>query len=155
MGGRGSSSGKASASGAGSTKNGKFGFGVTQNGESYISADKALFEGDTLEITRQYDTRLRGVNWQKASALNATSDGNGNITLNYANAVDYTERNSKTTDMRYEVKTGFTISGRGEVKSTGIDFDNVKEISGRTYGIGDLVKQHGFKWDRDKKVWRK
>lgn len=155
MGGRGSSSGRGAKGGGTQKQNGKYGFGVTPNGKSYVSADKALYEGEPLEITRIHDKRLPSIFYQKASALVATSDGNGRVILKYADAVEYSEKNAYTTDMRYEIKTGFTVTDGGYVKSTGIDFDKVTEISGKTYGIGSLVKQHGFRWDRDRKVWKK
>lgn len=160
MGGRGGSSGSRGGGGAKSAKTpkGKYGFGVNSSGQSYISADKALYEGETLELTRQYDKRSAGMNWGRSnegSALEAVSDGNGHITLDYAKASEFNERNRYKTDIKYEIKTGFTIDRRGRTESTGINFDNVTEISGRTYGIGELVKKHGFKWDRDSKVWKK
>jgi hypothetical protein len=145
MGGRGGASG---------VSGGKYGYGVNSQGQSYLSADKALFEGNTITVTRQIDTRTRGFDTGGNSALEATSDGNGKISLNYASAVSYDERNSRTTDAKYEIKTGIAIKGRN-VESTGIDWDKVSTISGKTYGIGDLIKPMGFKWDGVEKVWRK
>ena len=47
----------------------------------------------------------------------------------------------------------FQFSGVGEVK--GVNWDNVKAVSGATFEIRPYLKQMGFKWDGAKKSWVK
>lgn len=163
MGGRGGSSG----SGAGGT------------GNVYKSADKTLY---TSKNETLYVERLLGTSQE--SVLTAKTDGNGNLTLTNADYNGIYEQNSKTKYATYELKTGITnasdlhkakdydnpkeskyskenevvFEGKrstSRVRSVGIDWENVKSVSGDTYNVKDLIKDKGFKWDGSKKRWVK
>lgn len=109
----------------------------------------------------------------------ATSDGNGNVQLNYASPTEYYKQNSKTTYALYEMKCGITnadeIHGSRRfsnddyvkhskvkdensvngIRSVGINWDKVNSVSGQTYKIKDLLKSKGFKWNSAGKSWDK
>lgn len=146
---------------------GRSGTGKTGGKVKYISSDKTLTASKPIYITRN----LGG--YDSGSILDATTDGNGNISLNYNNnRLETYRQTSKTTVGLYELKNGITnmrsqdskTADWGEqrsrtefdnVKSVGIDWSNVKSISGKTYGYGDFFKEKGFKWNRDQKRWEK
>ena len=162
MGGRGSASGRA---GGGSPI-------------KYKSSDNALYESPN-EVLYVERIDYFGSN---TDVLNATSDGNGNITLDYARADDFYQQNKRTKYGLYELKTGITNAndihasrldnatyGRGtgkssnvksensygDVRSVGIDWDKVKSVSGKTFNIKDMLKHKGFKWNSSEKNWKK
>lgn len=130
----------------------------------YISSDKTLTASKPIYITRE----LGG--YGGGSVLNATTDGNGNISLDYNNnRLETYKQTSKTTVGLYELKNGITDMRSqdsktdwgevrpktGDIKSVGIEWSNVKSISGKTYGYGEFFKEKGFKWNRDSKRWEK
>lgn len=114
--------------------------------------------------------------------LEAKSDGNGNITLGYATADDYYNKNSKNKYAVYELKCGITNAGdiknnssnipdafqsktskykpeneetKYGIRSVGIDWNKVNSVSGQTYNIKSLLKAKGFKWNGAGKNWVK
>lgn len=143
----------AMSAGGNATVNGKYGYGETSDGKPYLSSDKATFEDAPIQFRRVLSAIVRESGYQE-TALVAKSDGNGNLTLSYAEADSYEEKNKKTSYANYSISTGITVRER-DVQSAGIDFSHVRTISGKTYGISPLARQHGFKWNRDKKIWEK
>lgn len=94
MGGRGSS-GKRKGGGGG--------------GKQYLSEDKALYTDGENEVL--YVERLitnPGTPYLGEDVLSATSDGHGNITLDYASPDSYYQQNSRTSYGLYRLQTGIT-----------------------------------------------
>ena len=114
--------------------------------------------------------------------LEAKSDGNGNITLGYATADDYYNKNSKHKYAVYALKCGITNTSdigndsskipdafqnktskykpenedsKYGISSVGIDWNKVNSVSGNTYNIKALLKNKGFKWNSTGKNWVK
>ena len=137
MGGRGGSSGM--TSNRGYTKDGT----IKQNGE------------------KMFAERMTGGNiyGSQAVVLEATTDGNGNLTLEYAQPVGYRQQNSKTSYAQYELKAGLTnrspTGKTTEFRSNNIDWDKVKTVSGKTYGTQYFMRQQGFSWDSAEKKWKR
>ena len=50
---------------------------------------------------------------------------------------------------KLEVQTNIQVEQRG------INWNNVKSVSGKTYDIKDNLKQLGFQWDRNSSKWVK
>lgn len=119
------------------------------------SADGAIYEGrkDIKHIETRY---IEGNGWirrvYKSEVLEASTDGDGNITFNYARATtdEKTAKTNKTHYVSYDLK-----AGAEDGKTFGIKWENVKSVSGQTYKLRDEIKEHGFVWDRDNKQWVK
>ena len=122
---------------------------------NYVSGDKTLLKGDTVRVER-----LTG-GWYGSDAivLQAATDGKGNLTLSYADADDYRQQNKRTTYAVYDLQHGITNrsdSGKStDLKSVNIDWGNVKSVRGKTYGTQSLMREKGFKWDPQNKIWKK
>lgn len=108
-----------------------------------------------------YAERMTGGNsyGSQAVVLEATTDGNGNLTLEYAQPVGYRQQNSKTSYAQYELKAGLTdrspTGKTTEFRSNNIDWDKVKTVSGKTYGTQYFMRQQGFSWDSAEKKWKR
>ena len=91
-----------------------------------------------------------GQNW-KHTVLKASDAGGGGISLDYATPKSYEHPNRNTTVARYELEHGVWSSQDGDRSpgSVGINWDNVKFISGRTYDAQYLLKEKGFRWNRN------
>ena len=151
------------------------------NAVKYLSADNALYESsdEVLYVQRE----IGGVYGVPGDdVLQAKSDGNGNITLGYATADDYYNKNSKHKYAVYDLRCGITNAGDIKnnssnipdafqsktskykpeneetnygVRSVGIDWDKVNSVSGNTYVVKPLLKKKGFKWNPSGKNWVK
>lgn len=136
MGGRGSSSGMG---GGGSSK--------------YTTSDKTVMEIAPTTIKGGYGTDKDTI----SKVLEVRAKGNGEIELkeNYGNVVGGSR---KYPVKEYNVKGAYIITDtdyKSIPENKGINWDNVKTISGSTYGIGTLVKSKGFAWDSSDSVWKK
>lgn len=119
---------------------------------------KASSDG-TLDRTkpRTIETRyIEGRGWQRGryddEVLEAKTDGNGNVSFQYAKADNYekTAKTNKTNHVTYTVSHG-AVNG----ETFGINWDKVKSISGQTYNLREEAKKHGLKWDGATKTWRR
>ncbi len=138
MGGRGGSSGI--VANRGYTKDGT----IKQNGEKMLAeriAGSSAWGGDDSIV------------------LEATTDGNGNLTLSYAKAVGYRQQNSRTSYAQYEISAGITNQSpsgkRIDLKSNNINWEKVKSVSGKTYGTQSFMREQGFTWDSSEKKWKR
>lgn len=103
------------------------------------------------------------------------------MTLDYATADDYYNKgNSKKKRYAvYELKSGISdakdikydswipdsFQGKASktkpendmygIRSVGINWDKVRNVSGKMYGIKDFLKDKGFKWNSAGKNWIK
>lgn len=91
-----------------------------------------------------------GGGW-KHTILEASDAGGGGISLDYARAKSYEHPNRNTTEARYELEHGVWSSQAGNRSpgSVGINWDNVQFVSGRTFDVQDLLKEKGFRWNRN------
>lgn len=148
----------------------------SSGGRKYLSTDKALYEtsGEGLYVERHT------YSMHDITILTATSDGAGNVTLNYAKPQEYFKQNKKHTYALYAIKCGMVtgaddIHGSrrftddklnksskvkdgndyGGIRAVGMNWGKIKTISGKTYDVSALIKQKGFKWDKSTKSWVK
>ena len=91
-----------------------------------------------------------GNSW-KHTVLQASDAGGGGISLDYATTKSYEHPNRNTTVARYELEHGVWSSQDGDRSpgSVGINWENVKFVSGRTYDAQYLLKEKGFRWNRN------
>lgn len=131
---------------------------------SGVRASGAYTRDKTIKLNgeKKYVERLTGMRsygGDDAVVLEAKTDGNGNLTLSYAQAIGYRQQNKKTSYAQYEISAGLTNrtgSGKStEITSNNINWDNVKTVSGKTYGTQSFMREHGFTWDSAKKIWVK
>lgn len=128
MGGRGSSSGFSSSD------------GVIQNAKTRI-----------IETEYHEARGFRG-GYYKDEVLEATTDGKGNVTFNYAKADSYT----KTAKTNIINRVSYTLkAGAVNGKTFGINWSNVKSISGHTYGLRQVAKDNGLRFDEKTKSWHR
>lgn len=131
----------------------------TKSGKKYTSDDKTTFEGEPLTDTRRYNV-YSSKGFQFKDDLNlyeAKSNGKGELIISQPKGFEsegkYPQRGDEGT-YTYSVKSGFKRTSDG-ILDTGIDWDNVTSVSGKTYDIKDAVKSRGFSWDRDSQSWKK
>lgn len=99
---------------------------------------------------------IEGSGWRRgyydAEVLEATTDGKGNLTFDYARpeSREKTAKTNKTNYLTYTVQAG-AVDG----KSFGINWDKVNSISGQTYSMRSEAKSHGLSWDGKTKSWKR
>lgn len=106
---------------------------------------------------KQVEARyIEGRGWQQGrydtEVLEATTDGKGNLTFEYAqpDTKEKTAKTNKTNYLTYNVQAG-AVDG----KSFGINWDKVQSISGQTYSMRAEAKAHGLTWDGATKSWKR
>ena len=132
MGGRGGNGGSVSA-GPKTSKDGTIIYGK----ETHI---------ETTYIEGRGFTRAR----YKSEVLEATTDGEGNVTFQYAKPTsnEKLHKTNKTHYISYDV-----VAGAQDGQTFGINWSKVKSVSGQTYSIKDEAKAAGLKWDPGMKRW--
>ena len=135
-----------------------------RGGSSGVSASGAYTRDGTIKLNgeKKYVERLTGMSGyggNGAVVLEAKTDGNGNLTLSYAQAIGYRQQNKKTSYAQYEISAGLTNrtgSGKStEITSNNINWDKVKTVSGKTYGTQSFMREDGFTWDSSEKKWKR
>ena len=135
-----------------------------RGGASGISAGKGYTKDGTIKLNGQKIKveRMTGMNRYGGSGaivLEATTDGNGNLTLSYAKETGYRQQNKSTSYAQYELSAGITnrtATGKStELISNNINWDKVKSVSGKTYGTQSFMRDHGFNWDSSEKKWKR
>lgn len=90
----------------------------------------------------------------RAEVLEAKDIGNGKLELSAAEP--YSEETSHTSGRWTQVKKYKLKAGADEHRNFfGINWENVKSVSGQTFNIKDEIKKRGFKWDGQNKIWVK
>lgn len=117
------------------------------------SKDGTILGGAKRTIEARY---IEGRGWQRGrydtEVLEATTDGKGNLTFEYAqpDTKEKTAKTNKTNYLTYNVQAG-AVDG----KSFGINWDKVQSISGQTYNMRAEAKAHGLTWDGATKSWKR
>lgn len=117
------------------------------------SKDGTIIGGAKKQIEARY---IEGRGWSRGrydtEVLEATTDGKGNLTFEYAqpDTREKTAKTNKTNYLTYNVQAG-AVDG----KSFGINWDKVKSISGQTYSMRGEAKENGLSWDGATKSWRR
>ena len=117
------------------------------------SKDGSIIGGAKKTVEARY---IEGRGWNRGrydtEALEATTDGKGNLTFDYAqpDSREKTAKTNKTNYLTYNVQAG-AVDG----KSFGINWDKVQAVSGQTYNLRAEAKAHGLSWDGATKSWRR
>lgn len=117
------------------------------------SKDGTILGGAKKQVEARY---IDGRGWQRGrydtEVLEATTDGKGNLTFDYAqpDTKEKTAKTNKTNYLTYNVQAG-AVDG----KSFGINWDKVQSISGQTYNMRAEAKAHGLTWDGATKSWKR
>ena len=117
------------------------------------SKDGSIIGGAKKTVEARY---IEGRGWNRGrydtEVLEATTDGKGNLTFNYAqpDSREKTAKTNKTNYLTYNVQAG-AVDG----KSFGINWDKVQSVSGQTYNLRAEAKAHGLSWDGATKSWRR
>ena len=96
------------------------------------------------------ESRGYGSAYYKDTVLEAIDVGNGEVSFEYAtpDTRDKTAKTNRTQYVTFRLKAG---AKNDEV--FGVNWDNVKSVSGQTYGIKSEIKNHNFIWDGKLKKW--
>lgn len=121
--------------------------GLSRGGRNSVIDPKAKIR--TIETEYKKSGGFGG-GYYKAEVLEAVEDGKGGIKFLYATPEkrEQTAKTNKTQYLTYKLKAG---AENGE--TFGINWDNVKSVSGQTYNLRSEVKDRGFKWDGKTKSW--
>nr|DAV66093.1 MAG TPA: hypothetical protein [Caudoviricetes sp.] len=117
------------------------------------SKDGSIIGGAKKTVEARY---IEGRGWNRGrydtEVLEATTDGKGNLTFDYAqpDSREKTGKTNKTNYLTYNVQAG-AVDG----KSFGINWDKVQSVSGQTYNLRAEAKAHGLSWDGATKSWRR
>nr|DAI87362.1 MAG TPA: hypothetical protein [Caudoviricetes sp.] len=91
------------------------------------------------------------------SVMQATAGKDGEINFDYAEA-HFKNKFDKanTQDVTFEISHGsVTHFNNGRTTFYGINWENVKSVTGNTYPIRGELKDKGFSWDGKGKKWVK
>lgn len=88
--------------------------------------------------------------YYKDTVLEAIDEGNGELSFVYATpeSREKTAKTNRTQYVTFKLRAG---AENGEV--FGVNWDNVKSVSGQTYDLRSEIKERGFKWDSQNKRW--
>lgn len=117
------------------------------------SADGVIMSGATRTIETVYrEQRGFSQSYYKDEVLEATTDGNGNVTFSYAKADSYTKtaKTNRTNYVTYTLNAG-AVNG----ETFNIDWSKVNSISGQTYNLRSAAKNAGLSWDSSEKKWKR
>ncbi|MCM1219820.1 MAG: hypothetical protein NC548_35565 [Lachnospiraceae bacterium] len=127
--------------------------GRGRSGNNKQSDQKSAFIPDApvIEIKSYY---RKGYYGDTVRIAKQTSEGN--IVFENAKAeFDPGQKfDAKTKDVTFKVQHGF-VWHNNDKRFYGINWDNVKSVSGNTYDMNNELKKRGFKWDSNSKSWRK
>lgn len=118
------------------------------------SRDGALENVSPRTITTtHYLSGSRSGNSYKDEVLEASTDGDGNLTFSYATPSSRSgpsAKTNKTEEVTYTITHG-AVNG----ETVGINWSNVNSITGQTFSLRQEAQKRGFKWDANTKSWRR
>jgi hypothetical protein len=89
------------------------------------------------------------------SVYEAKAGPDGEIVFDYARA-SFKDRSSRanTQEVTFKIRNGAVQHfNNGNTTFYGINWDNVKSVSGATYDFKNSIKEKGFHWDGKLKKW--
>lgn len=88
--------------------------------------------------------------YYKDTILEALDNGGGELSFVYATpeSREKTAKTNRTQYVTFKLRAG---AENGNV--FGVNWDNVKSVSGQTYDLRSEIKDRGFKWDGKAKKW--
>lgn len=125
-----------------------------RGGTSGISASGVIDRrAPERTIEAEYrEARGRSAAYYKDTILEAVDGGNGELSFVYATpeSREKTSKTNRTQYLTYKLRAG---AENGYV--FGVNWDNVKSVSGQTYDLRSEIKDRGFRWDGKTKKWIK
>ena len=121
----------------------------------YTTPDKTVEEIGKTTIITGYNTDRENVD----SILAVTAYNEGIIDLDYNRNRIQSEKIGGSRHypvMQHTIDGAYVITSKAyneKAEHAGINWGNVEVVTGRTYGIGSLIKPMGFEWNRDYRVW--
>lgn len=111
--------------------------------------------GDAEPIELQ-NRRSRSSDYRaKELILEATVNGT-EVDIGFSKPVSYEHPNKNTTIENHLLKAGFYNEyGNRDIRPHNIDLTKATVVMGRTYDLRDILKESGFRWDPEKKEWRR
>lgn len=122
------------------------------------SSDGVFITGEKREIVTGWNEVGKHKNYSMNrgiyddEVLEAKTDGQGNVTFNYASG-DFEAVEGKST--KYRRVTFNVQAGAVNGETFNIDWSKVNSISGQTYSLRDAAKQAGLKWNGTEKRWER
>lgn len=103
----------------------------------------------TIETVYRESRGFSG-SYYKDSVLEAIDQKNGELSFVYATpeSREKTAKTNRTQYLTFKLKSG---AENGDI--FGVNWDNVKSVSGQTYDIKSELKERGFRWDGKTKKW--
>lgn len=133
--------------------------GKTASVTLYTTADKTVEKIEPTEIKSVVGGNIR------MGVYDAESKGNGEIHVEEAKfTVDEDSSSRKYSHRTYKTKGSYIDVGgdsdsyrddRDATISKGVNWDNVKAVSGNAYNMRTFLKKKGFKWNSKEKRWEK
>lgn len=132
-------------------RGGSSGIGKKRSNSSKKSSIALILDAPTIEIKSYY---RKGHYGDTVKVSKETSDGN----LVFENAIAEFSRDNKpsatTKDVTFTLRHGF-VWHNNDKRFYGINWDNVKSVSGNTYDMNDELKKRGYRWNSNTKSWVK
>ena len=131
-----------------------------RGGSSGFKAQNKSAIGSEKPIT--VDIMYRNGNYYgEVFSVKQTSDGV--LEVNYNSNTEWEKESRTTSTVHHTLNAGiYNTSNRvnqygaySEYGSHNINWDKVKEVSGKTYHLGAMLREKGFRWDKNKKTWVK
>lgn len=114
----------------------------------------SVFSSTKERVIEGYYRRARGLSsaYYSDVVYEAVDNKNGDISFVRSKPEfgEPTAKTNRTVPVAWHLKAGIY---NNEV--FGINWDNVKSVSGNTYDIRSEIKKHGFTWDSKNKRWIK
>lgn len=112
------------------------------------------------EPTEYFNERSKssGFRWKRTNLeASYVNKKEGSIHLDSPKDVSYENVNRNTTEARGKISHGFINTANGSMngKWVGINWNNVKEVTGNTFAIKNDLKEKGFKWNSNTQSWMK
>lgn len=147
--------------GSGGSSGGKV--GSTAGSTKYTTSD------NTVEVIPAQTLRtddIKNANYKSVAheVLNVSALAGGEIDVSKARRRDTGEGSRKYPIYEYDVKGAYIVPGvdsgdykdnRDATETKGVNWNNVKAVSGATFEIRPYLKQMGFKWNGSAKKWVK
>ncbi len=107
------------------------------------------------------DVMYRGSYYGEVFSVKQT--GKGILQASYNDDTEWKKESSTTSIVHHNLTAGIYSSSKkvnqygaySSYDSHNINWENVREVSGKTYHLGNFLREKGFSWDKKKKAWVK
>lgn len=131
-----------------------------RGGSSGFKTQNASAIGTKKPIT--VDVMYRNGNYY-GEVFSAKQTSDGSLQISYNDDTEWEKESRTTSNVKHTIKAGiYNTSSKvnqygaySSYDSHNINWDKVREVSGKTYHLGSFLKEKGFMWDKNRKVWKK